>query len=352
LAVVAAHEAWRDSGLSESNVPSERMGVYLGAGKGEAVNDIQFIGSIFRRCLDDQGAFSIPQFVNAALESLEQGRELEVDPGRAAYHIARMLGLSGPNSTCLTACAAGAQALGEAYRQVRENVADVVIGGGCHSMITPQGIIGFNLLGALSTDNEDPRRASRPFDATRNGFVLAEGAAMVVLEEYEHAKRRRASILAELAGYGCTADAFRVTDPNPDAAGEAEAIVRALKDAGVNPDDVDYINAHGTSTISNDQTETKAIKRTFGDRAYKIPVSSTKSLTGHLIAAAGALEAIVCAYAINNGVVPGTHNYSEIDEECDLDYIPNDTREVRVDVALSNSFGFGGQNTALVIRRV
>lgn len=351
LAIMAGLEAWRHAGLSSASIASDRIGVYMGAGKGEALSDFRTIGRLVPKSLDSMGKFDIGRFVAAALADIQGSEELEIEPGRAGHHLAGILGLEGPNSTCLTACAAGAQAVGEALRLIRNGEADVVLAGGGHSMITPQGIIGFNLLGALSTDNADPTRASRPFDKTRNGFVLSEGAAILVLEELEQARRRGAHIIAELRGYGCTADAFRVTDPNPDALSGAEAIRKALDDGRVNKDQIQYVNAHGTSTLDNDETETKAIKRIFGERAYSIPVSSTKSMTGHLIAAAGALETIICCCVIRDGIIPATMNYQEKDEACDLDYVPNRPRESRVDAAVTNSFGFGGQNTSLVVSR-
>jgi 3-oxoacyl-[acyl-carrier-protein] synthase II len=226
-----------------------------------------------------------------------------------------------------------------------------MIAGGAHSMIHPFGVTGFNLLTALSTNNENPQGASKPFDKERDGFVLGEGAAVVILESLEHAQKREAKIYAELAGYGVTADAFRITDIHPEGRGAIGCMKRALEDAGLSISDVDYINAHGTSTSVNDRIETLAIKGVFGERAYQIPVSSTKSMTGHLVAAAGASELIYCVLAIRDGILPPTMNYSVPDPECDLDYIPNAARKVKCDVALSNSFGFGGQNVTLAVRR-
>ena len=350
LAVIAALEAWAHAGLDRSKMIPERAGIYLGAGKGEGLGELEFIGSFMPQCFKEDGTLDMPKFLREARSRSEAGLENEVEPGRIMCHLAEILDARGPVSTCLTACAAGAQAVGEAMRFIREDDADVMVAGGCHSMITPQSIMGFCLLGALSTDNDNPTQASRPFTKNRNGFVLSEGAALVVLEELEHAKRRGAKILGELAGYGCSSDAFRVTDPHPEGKGQGGAMRLALKDAGLSPDAVDYINAHGTSTADNDEAETLAIKNVFGERAYKIPVSSTKSMTGHLIAAAGSLEAIVCTLAIQHGMVPPTINYEEVDPACDLDYVPNKPREARIRAALTNSFGFGGQNTSLVVK--
>ena len=234
---------------------------------------------------------------------------------------------------------------------IRHGDADLMLAGGAHSMIHPFGVTGFNLLTALSTHNEAPAKASRPFDLNRDGFVLGEGAGMLVLEELEHAKKRGAVIHAEMTGYGSTADAFRVTDSHPDGRGAIACIGDALKDARLNPEDIGYINAHGTSTQVNDRVETLAIKQVFGDAAYKVPVSSSKSMLGHLIAAAGAVELITCVEAMRRGVLPPTINYETPDPECDLDYIPNEAREKRAAHALSNSFGFGGQNVSLIVSR-
>jgi 3-oxoacyl-[acyl-carrier-protein] synthase II len=352
LAVRAALEAWDAAGIAGARVQPERVGIYLGAGKGEGLGDLEFLGSFLPGCLAKEGQVDLVRFVDEARRRFDPRLETEVEPGRIMVHLAGIFGARGPVSTCLTACAAGAQAVGEALRVIREGEADVMLAGGCHSMITPQSIMGFCLLNALSTDNDRPREASRPFDKTRNGFVLSEGAAVLVLEELAHARARGAPVLGELAGYGCTSDAYRVTDPHPQGTGQANAIRRCLADANASPDEVDYINAHGTSTADNDEAETLAIKQVFGERAYRIPVSSTKSMTGHLIGAAGALEAIVCALAIRNGVVPPTINYREADPACDLDYVPNTPREVRIRSALTNSFGFGGQNTTLLVRAI
>jgi 3-oxoacyl-[acyl-carrier-protein] synthase II len=259
--------------------------------------------------------------------------------------------LQGPNYNCLTACAASSQAIGEATELIRHGDADMMLAGGAHTMIHPFGVTGFNLLTALSTLNEEPTKASRPFDLRRDGFVLGEGAGVLILEDLEHARRRRASIYAEMTGYGSTGDAFRITDSHPEGRGAIACIQAAMADSGLAATDIGYINAHGTSTQVNDKVETLAIKKVFGDQAYRIPISSSKSMLGHLIAAAGAVEMIICVMAMRKGVLPPTINYEVPDPECDLDYIPNTARELRVRHVLSNSFGFGGQNVSLIVSR-
>jgi 3-oxoacyl-[acyl-carrier-protein] synthase II len=265
-----------------------------------------------------------------------------------AGHLAALFNAQGPNLNCLTACAASSQAIGEATEIIRRGDADVMLSGGSHSMIHPFGVTGFNLLTALSTHNDEPTRASRPFDKNRDGFVLGEGAGMLILEELGHAQDRGAKICGEVVGYGSTADAFRITDTHPEGRGAVSCIRMALRDAGLNTDQIDYINAHGTSTDVNDRVETMAIRQALGTDAYKTPVSSIKSMMGHLIAAAGSVEAITCLLAIRDEVIPPTMNYETPDPECDLDYVPNRARETQVRSALSNSFGFGGQNISLI----
>ncbi|MEI8344677.1 MAG: beta-ketoacyl-[acyl-carrier-protein] synthase family protein, partial [Candidatus Omnitrophota bacterium] len=261
-----------------------------------------------------------------------------------------VFGLRGPVYNTLTACAASSQAIGEAVCMIRNDQADLMLTGGSHSMIHPMGLAGFNLLTAITTSNDSPREASRPFDKNRDGFVLSEGAGAIVLEELEHAKARGAAIYAELIGYGATADAYRMTDPHPAGRGAIAAVQSALRDAALGPDAIDYINAHGTSTQLNDQVETAAIKAVFGERAKKIPVSSIKSMLGHMIAAAGVVELIASALTIREGIIPPTINYRTPDEACDLDYVPNTARRQKVSTVLSNSFGFGGQNIALIAK--
>ena len=349
FAAGAALQAMRDAGL-EKGLPADpaRLGVYLGSGEGQ--QDFDSFTSMMMAAISGD-TLDVAKFTKLGLETLHPLSEVEQEPNMPAGHLAGMFNAQGPNLNCLTACAASSQAIGEAAELVRRGDADVMLSGGTHSMIHPFGVTGFNLLTALSTRNDEPARASRPFDNERDGFVLGEGAAMVVLEELEHAKRRGAKIHGELLGYGSTADAYRITDTHPEGRGAAACITMALKDAGLGTHDIHYINAHGTSTDVNDKVETLAIKKVFGEGAYKIPVSSTKSMMGHLIAAAGATELIVCLLAIRDGLLPPTINYEYPDPNCDLDYVPNKVREGKCDRALSNSFGFGGQNIALIVSR-
>jgi len=286
-----------------------------------------------------------------AMEVMNVTRELEQEPNMPLSHLALMTGARGPALNCLTACAASTQAIGEATEILRRGDADVMIGGGAHSMIHPFGVTGFNRLTALSMFNENPTCASRPFDAHRGGFVLGEGAGMVILETLDHAQKRGANILAEVVGYGSTADAFRITDQDPEGMGAVVAMTEALADAKLTPTDVHYINAHGTGTRENDGNETTAIKKVFGEHAKNVPISSIKSMMGHLIAAAGSVEMICCVLAIRDNILPPTTNYENPDPECDLDYVPNKARKAQVDVALSNSFGFGGQNDTIIVKR-
>jgi 3-oxoacyl-[acyl-carrier-protein] synthase II len=349
FAAGAALQAMRDAGLP-TGLPHDptRLGVYLGSGEGQ--QDFDSFTSMMMAAIEGE-TLDVSKFMKLGLETLHPLAEVEQEPNMPAGHLAALFDAQGPNLNCLTACAASSQAIGEAAELVRRGDADVMLSGGTHSMIHPFGVTGFNLLTALSTRNDEPTRASRPFDNERDGFVLGEGAAMVVLEEYEHAKRRGATIHGELLGYGSTADAYRITDTHPEGRGAASCIRLALQDAGLGLDGIDYINAHGTSTDVNDKVETLAIKTVFGPHAYRIPVSSTKSMMGHLIAAAGATELIVCLLAIRDGVLPPTTNYETPDPNCDLDYVPNAAREGRCDRALSNSFGFGGQNISLIVGR-
>src|SRR5204863_8430024 len=278
-------------------------------------------------------------------------REIEQEPNMPLSHIALLTGARGPAMNCLTACAASTQAIGEATEILRRGDADVMIGGGAHSMIHPFGVTGFNRLTALSTANDRPTCASRPFDNARGGFVLGEGAGVVILETLEHAISRKAKIRAEVVGYGSTADAFRITDQHPTGEGAVIAMREALDDAKLSPKDIHYINAHGTGTRENDGNETGAIKQVFGEHAKNVPVSSIKSMMGHLIAAAGAVELITCVLAIRDQILPPTTNLESHDPECDLDYVPTQARKARVDVAMSNSFGFGGQNDTIILKK-
>jgi len=348
FAVGAAKKAMADSGLDTSRIDPTRFGVYTGSGEGQ--QDFNRFTQMMVAALDGE-TLDLARFTKTGLEILHPIAELEQEPNMPAGHLASLFGAQGPNINCLTACAASSQAIGEAVEIIRRGEADVMLSGGTHTMIHPFGVTGFNLLTALSTCNDEPKKASRPFDRNRDGFVLGEGSGMAVLESLEHAKARGAHIYGEICGYGSTADAFRITDTHPEGRGAIRCIQMALNSAGLNVDEVDYINAHGTSTSVNDRVETLAIKQVFGDRAYKIPVSSTKSMLGHLIAAAGATELIFCLLAIRDNVVPPTTNYETPDPDCDLDYVPNVAREVHCDNVLSNSFGFGGQNITLAVRR-
>ncbi len=348
LSLAAARLAVDDSGLDTNRIDRSRFGVYLGAGEGQ--HDFENFMLTLAPALHD-GRFQPLAFSRFGLERLHKQVECEQEPNMPAGHVAAQFGAQGPNCNCLTACAASSQAVGEALEMIRRGDADIMISGGAHSMIHPLGVMGFNLLTALSTRNDEPQRASRPFDRDRDGFVLGEGAGIVILEELAHAKARRAKIYGELIGYGSTADAYRLTDPHPEGRGAAKAIRDAFEDAQISATEVQYANAHGTSTGGGDVAETVSMKVAFGDQAHKVPISSIKSMTGHLIAAAGAVELITCILTIRDGVIPPTINYEHPDPQCDLDYVPNTARETKVDVALSNSFGFGGQNVCLVVRR-
>jgi 3-oxoacyl-[acyl-carrier-protein] synthase II len=318
----------------------------LGAGEGQ--QDFHNFSHMMVAALKD-GQLDLGTFIRVGLERLDPQLELEQEPNMPAAYLATKFGAEGPNFNCLTACAASSQAVGEATEIIRRGDADVMLSGGAHSMIHPFGVTGFNLLTALSERNDEPQKASRPFDMNRDGFILGEGAAIVVLEDYERAKKRGAPIYGEILGYGTTADAFRITDTHPEGRGAITCMKMALRDASRQPEDIDYINAHGTSTQVNDRVETIAIKEALGtDIAYKVPVSSTKSMTGHLIAAAGATELIISLMAIRDNIVPPTINYETPDPQCDLDYVPNVAREKKVRTILTNSFGFGGQNIALI----
>jgi len=345
FAIGAARQAMDHAGLNDGSFDPARFGVYLGAGEGEQ-NFSMFMGLV--AASQRNGELDMGVFAKEGMKRFHPQQELEQEPNMTAGHLASIFNAQGPNLNCLTACAASSQAIGEAVEIIRRDDADIMLSGGAHSMIHPFGVTGFNLLTALSTNNENPRGASRPFDLNRDGFVLGEGAGMLILEELEHAKQRGATILGEITGYGSTADAYRITDTHPEGRGAASCIRMALADAKLNPEDIHYVNAHGTSTDVNDKVETMAIKLAFGEQAYKIPVSSIKSMMGHLIGAAGAVEAITCLLAIQRGVLPPTMNYETPDPNCDLDYIPNAARKVPARNCLSNSFGFGGQNISLI----
>ena len=344
-AIGAASQAVEDSGIQDQSFDPVRFGVYLGAGEGE--QDFQLFMSLVARAQKD-GEFDLETFTMNGLKELNPEKELEQEPNMPAGHLAYLFDAQGPNLNCLTACAASSQALGEATEIIRRGDADIMLSGGAHTMIHPFGVTGFNLLTALSTHNENPQQASRPFDRNRDGFVLGEGAGMLILEEMERAKKRGARMYGEIIGYGSSADAFRVTDIHPEGRGAISCVKMALEDGKTSPEQVGYINAHGTSTVVNDKVETLAIKGGLGEPAWNTPISSTKSMMGHLIAAAGSVEAIVCLMAINHGVLPPTINYETPDPLCDLDYLPNQARESVITTALSNSFGFGGQNISLL----
>lgn len=351
FALAAAMQAWTNAGLDKCNdIDKNQIGVYLGAG--EAPLDFWPCVEIAVDAWDEENkCLDTVKWAEGAHKKLTMTTELEQYANMPAAHIAKLFDLRGPNCSCLTACAASTQAIGEASLQIRRGDADIIITGGAHSMVHPFGVTGFNRLTALSTRNDDCKTSSRPFDRTRDGFVIAEGAGIMVLESEESAKSRGAKILAELAGYGSTADAFRITDQQEDGRGGIAAMTNAIQDAGVAKSDIDYISAHGTATTENDKIETKAIKAVFENDAQNIPISSIKSMLGHLIAAAGVVEAITCVLAIRDQKLPPTINYNEPDTDLDLDYIPNKPRATNVSTCLSNSFGFGGQNDTIIIRR-
>lgn len=333
--VAAAQEAMENSGLKVTDENRDRIGVIIGSGIGGILTLETEVQTLNTRGPDRISPFFIPMMIC----------------DMASGQVSIRHGLCGPNSCVVTACATGTNSIGDAAAIIRRGDADAMLAGGAEAAITPMGVGGFAACRALSTRNDDPERASRPFDAGRDGFVIGEGGAVMVLEELEFAKSRGANILAELIGYGMSADAYHITQPAPEGRGAAKAMRAALRDAAVAPENITYINAHGTSTGPNDRNETAAVKAVFGEHAYRIPVSSTKSMTGHLLGAAGAIEAIFCVQAIRDGVIPPTINHEKPDPDCDLDYVPNEKRHVELDCVLSNSFGFGGHNATLVLRR-
>ncbi len=351
FALGASKQALEDSGLlAAAGVDRTRCGVYLGCGEG--IHDFPHLVTTIARSYDpDRRAIAATKFFREGLALFDGPREKELEMHTAPAHLAETFDLQGPNYNCLTACAASSQAIGEATCLIRDGDADVMLSGGSHSMIHPLGVTGFNLLTALSQNNADPARASRPFDKNRDGFVLGEGAGMVVLEELEHARRRGAPIYAEVVGYGSTGDAFRVTDSHDEGRGAIACMRAALNDSGLAPEQIGYVNAHGTSTQVNDRTETLAIKKVFGEHAYRLPISASKSLVGHMIAAAGVAGLILTVQTMRKGVIHPTINYETPDPDCDLDYVPNTAREAKVHHALTNAFGFGGQNISLVVSR-
>ena len=334
--VIAAKQAVAHAGLTIDESNQHRVGTAIGSGVGGLLMMETQAHVLKDRGPDRVSPFCVPMMI----------------PNMATGLTAIALGAKGPSSAVATACAAGSNAIGDAYRLIQMGLADVMVAGGAESAITPLGVAGFASAKALSFRNDDPTTASRPFDAERNGFVIGEGAGVIVLESLEHARARGAQILAEVVGYGMTCDAHHITSPTPGGVGGAEAMRLALKDARLEPEAVDYVNAHGTSTQANDSNETSAIKSALGDRAYRIPVSSTKSMTGHLLGGSGGIEAVAAVLAIEHNLVPPTINYQNPDPACDLDVVPNQAREHTLNVVLSNSFGFGGHNVCLAFRRM
>jgi len=352
----ACAQACQQAGIdTEANEPTDtidrsRMGIYLGAGEGSVDNDA-FFDAIVKSWNNETHTMDWGQWAKVALSKMTAMREMEQEPNMPAAHLALLTGARGITRSCLTACAASTQAVGEATMLVRHGKADVMIAGGAHSMIHPLGITGFNRLTALSTRNDSPATASRPFSASRDGFVIGEGAAIVILETLESAQKRGATVLAEVIGFGSSNDAFRVTDMHEEARGAVQAMRSAMKDADVSITDINYISTHGTSTSENDSIETLAIKTVFGDHAKNVPVSSPKSQFGHLIGATGCAELITCVKGIEENILPMTMNLNDPDPELDLDYIPNEPRKAEVNTVMSESFGFGGQNNVLIIKR-
>ncbi|MBX6394837.1 MAG: beta-ketoacyl-ACP synthase II [Alicyclobacillaceae bacterium] len=335
FAVAAAKMALEDAALTITEENAERVGVYIGSGIGGLHTLMEQHQILLEKGPRRVSPFLIPMMI----------------ADMASGQVSIQFGAKGPNSAPISACATGTHAVGDAARMIQYGMADVMIAGGTEATIHPIALAGFGAAKAMSTRNDEPEKAVRPFDLHRDGFVMSEGAGVLILEELEHAKRRGARIYGEVVGYGMSGDAFHVTQPAPEGEGAARAMAAALKDAGLRPEDVDYINAHGTGTDFNDKFETMAIKRVFGEHAYRLAVSSTKSMTGHMLGAAGAVEAIATLLTLREGKIPPTINYETPDPECDLDYVPNTAREARVEVALSNSFGFGGHNACIALRR-
>lgn len=335
FAVAASTQAIEDSGIDLESIDRDRFGVIVGSGIGGLENIEKQ-----ERILTEKGPRRVnPLFIPMTITNM------------AAGNIAIKFGAQGICSNVVTACATGTQSIGEAFRNIKHGYADVIIAGGTEASITPLGVAGFSALTALSL-SQDPLRASIPFDRERDGFVMGEGAGILLLEEYEHAKKRGAKIYAEVVGYGATGDAYHITSPSPDGHGGAMSMRNAMKEAGIEPKDISYINAHGTSTPINDRLETMAMKAAFGDEAYNIPVSSTKSMIGHLLGAAGGVEAVVCIKAIEEGFIPATIGLREPDEECDLDYVPNKGREGNLTYVMSNNLGFGGHNASIIFKKM
>jgi len=334
FACVAALEALEDAGLDMANEDPDRVGVLIGSGVGGIMTITEQHKILLNKGPKRVSPFLVPMMLG----------------DMASGQVSMMIGAKGPNFSTVSACATGTDSIGEALEMIRRGRADVVIAGGTEAAVCEIGVAGFNSCMALSTRNDDPQAASRPFDSGRDGFVLGEGAGLVVLESLEHAEKRGANVLAELAGYGASSDAHHVTQPHPEGEGAARAMKWAIEDANLLPENVDYINAHGTSTPLNDKFETIAMKRMYGDHAYNLKISSTKSMTGHLLGAAGGIEAAFSVLAIKEGIIPPTINLDDVDPDCDLDYVPNKAVKQKVDVAMSNSLGFGGHNASLVFK--
>ena len=334
FACVAALEALDDAGLDMANEDPDRVGVLIGSGVGGIMTITEQHKILLNKGPKRVSPFLVPMMLG----------------DMASGQVSMMIGAKGPNFSTVSACATGTDSIGEALEMIRRGRADVVIAGGTEAAVCEIGVAGFNSCMALSTRNDDPQAASRPFDSGRDGFVLGEGAGLVVLESLEHAEKRGANVLAELAGYGASSDAHHVTQPHPEGEGAARAMKWAIEDAKLRPENVDYINAHGTSTPLNDKFETIAMKRMYGDHAYNLKISSTKSMTGHLLGAAGGIEAAFSVLAIKEGIIPPTINLDDVDPDCDLDYVPNKAVKQKVDVAMSNSLGFGGHNASLVFK--
>lgn len=362
FALAATNAAWKMAGFDTTPPNLKRVGIYLGAGEG-VLDYPPYMAANIAGWNHDTRKLNPENWATKAYEGMQPEAEVEQEPQLSSTHIATEFGTMGPTLNCMTACAASTQAIGEAFEIIRRGDADAMIAGGCHSMIHPLGMTGFMRLTAMSTRRDDPQTASRPFDNSRDGFVMGEGAGILILESLDSAKARGANILAEVAGFGSTADAYRITDIHPDGKGGAGAMAAALKQAGIDPDATDadgrpmvhYISAHGTGTQENDKTESNGVRSVFGDLAPKVPFSSIKSMMGHLIQAAGAVELMTCIQAIQTGILPPTANLNDVDPLCGLDHVPNESRDMTaaggVDVCLSNSFGFGGQNDTICVRR-
>lgn len=335
FAVAASKMALEDAIMNHEEIDEDRMGVCLGSG----IGGIETFENQHKVMMEKGVGRVSPFFIPMMISNIASG------------YISMTFNAKGPNMTVVTACASATNAIGEAYRMIERNDADIMITGGTEASITPLSIAGFCSMKALSERNDEPEKASRPFDKDRDGFVMGEGSGILILEELEHAQKRGARIYGEIVGYGSTADAYHITAPAPDGEGALKAMKKAMQDACINPEQIDYINAHGTSTELNDKYETMAIKKLLGQHAYKVSVSSTKSMTGHLLGAAGAVEAIACLMTINEGIIPPTINYSKADENCDLDYVPNACKKASVNYVMSNSLGFGGHNASIILKK-